>query len=178
MKVIRKVLEPLDNNCYILINNGYALIVDPSSEQEKIESVLNEENVELVGILVTHYHYDHVGALDGLVKKYKVNVYDYKSIGNQKIKNFKFEVIPTKGHSIDSVSFYFKDDKNMFVGDFIFYETIGRTDLKGGDDEEMAYSLSSLKKMPKDINLYPGHGYKTTLEHELECNVYLWLQAF
>ena len=55
MKVIREILEPLDNNCYILVNSGYALVVDPSSEVEKIESVLKEENVELVGVLVTHY---------------------------------------------------------------------------------------------------------------------------
>lgn len=173
MKVIRKILEPLDNNCYILINNGYALVVDPSGEQEKIEKTLKEENAELVGILVTHYHYDHVGALDGLLKKYNVNVYNYKTIGKQKVKNFKFEVIPTKGHSNDSVSFYFKETKDMFVGDFVFYETIGRTDLEGGNDEDMAYSLSALTKMDKDIKLYPGHGYTTTLEHELECNPYL-----
>lgn len=173
MKVIRKILEPLDNNCYILINNGYALVVDPSGEQEKIEKTLKEENAELSGILVTHYHYDHVGALDGLEEKYNVNVYNYKTIGKQKVKNFKFEVIPTKGHSKDSVSFYFKETKDMFVGDFVFYENIGRTDLDGGDDEEMAYSLSALTKMDKNIKLYPGHGYTTTLEHELECNPYL-----
>ena len=61
----------------------------------------------------------------------------------------------------------------MFVGDFIFYETIGRTDLEGGDNEEMAYSLSSLRKMDEKIKLYPGHGFTTTLLHELECNPYL-----
>lgn len=173
MKIIREILEPLDNNCYILVNNGYALVVDPSSEVEKIESVLKGQNALLVGILVTHYHYDHVGALDSLVKKYNVSVYDYKTIGKQKIKNFKFEVIPTKGHSKDSVSFYFKESNDMFVGDFIFYETIGRTDLEGGDNEEMAYSLSLLRKMDEKIKLYPGHGFTTTLLHELECNPYL-----
>ena len=173
MQIEKLVLEPLDNNCYILVNNGYALVVDPSSEVEKIEDVLKGQNALLVGILVTHYHYDHVGALDSLVKKYNVSVYDYKTIGRQKIKNFKFEVIPTKGHSKDSVSFYFKESKDMFVGDFIFYETIGRTDLEGGDNEEMAYSLSLLRKMDEKIKLYPGHGFTTTLLHELECNLYL-----
>lgn len=173
MKIIREILEPLDNNCYILVNNGYALVVDPSSEVEKIEDVLKGQNALLVGILVTHYHYDHVGALDSLVKKYNVSVYDYKTIGKQKIKNFKFEVIPTKGHSKDSVSFYFKESNDMFVGDFIFYETIGRTDLTGGDEEEMAYSLMSLRKMDEAIKLYPGHGQLTTLSHELKYNPYL-----
>ena len=44
MKIIREILEPLDNNCYILVNNGYALVVDPSSEVEKIENVLKGQN--------------------------------------------------------------------------------------------------------------------------------------
>ena len=61
----------------------------------------------------------------------------------------------------------------MFVGDFIFYETIGRTDLSGVDEEEMAYSLMSLRKMDEAIKLYPGHGQLTTLSHELKYNPYL-----
>ena len=124
-------------------------------------------------IFISHYHYDHIGALDYFVNKYDIPVFDYRSLGLRKVKNFKFEVIPTKGHSKDSVSFYFKDSNDMFVGDFIFYETIGRTDLTGGDEEEMAYSLMSLRKMDEAIKLYPGHGQLTTLSHELKYNPYL-----
>lgn len=173
MRIEKLVLEPLDNNCYVLKNNGYALVVDPSSEEDVIEKCLKELDVELVGILITHYHYDHIGALDYFVNKYDIPVFDYRSLGLKKVKNFKFEVIPTKGHSKDSVSFYFKDSNDMFVGDFIFYETIGRTDLTGGDEEEMAYSLMSLRKMDEAIKLYPGHGQLTTLSHELKYNPYL-----
>lgn len=173
MQIEKLVLEPLDNNCYVLKNNGYALVIDPSSEEDVIEKCLKELDVELVGILVTHYHYDHIGALDYFVNKYDIPVFDYRSLGLKKVKNFKFEVIPTKGHSKDSVSFYFKDSNDMFVGDFIFYETIGRTDLTGGDEEEMAYSLMSLRKMDETIKLYPGHGQLTTLSHELKYNPYL-----
>ena len=73
----------------------------------------------------------------------------------------------------ESLRKYFKDSNDMFVGDFIFYETIGRTDLTGGDEEEMAYSLMSLRKMDEAIKLYPGHGQLTTLSHELKYNPYL-----
>lgn len=171
MIIERLVLPPLDNNTYVLSNNGYCLIVDPSSSEDIIEEKLKGK--ELVGILVTHYHFDHIGSLEYFKKKYNVNVYDFNTIGKQRVKNFNFEVISTKGHSKDSVSFYFKDSKDMFVGDFIFYETIGRTDLVGSDEEDMAYSLSFLRRMDSSIKIYPGHGYTTTLQHELECNPYL-----
>jgi glyoxylase-like metal-dependent hydrolase (beta-lactamase superfamily II) len=58
----------------------------------------------------------------------------------------------------------------MFVGDFVFEGSIGRTDLETGNMEEMEKSIQKLKAYPKDIELYPGHGNKTTLEIELENN--------
>lgn len=173
MKIDRLVLKPLDNNCYILSSNGCALIVDPSSSENIIEKYLKDNSLELVGILVTHYHFDHVGALSYLINKYKVRVYDYKTLGKQKVFNFKFEVVPTRGHSKDSVSFYFKDSNDMFVGDFIFMGSIGRMDLEGGNEEEMAYSLRCLKEMNKNTKLFPGHGMITTLEREIKENPYL-----
>ena len=173
MQIEKLVLEPLDNNCYVLKNNGYALVVDPSSEEDVIEKCLKELDVELVGILITHYHYDHIGALDYFVNKYDIPVFDYRTLGLKKVKNFKFEVIPTKGHSKDSVSFYFKDSNDMFVGDFIFMGSIGRMDLEGGNEEEMAYSLRCLKEMNKNTKLFPGHGMITTLEREIKENPYL-----
>lgn len=173
MQIERLILEPLCNNCYILSKNGFALIVDPSSEEDKIEKYLKDNNLELRGILITHYHFDHIGALPYFRDKYKVNVYDYKTLGKVKCANFKFEVIPTKGHSKESVSFYFKDSNDMFVGDFVFAGSIGRMDLEGGDEEEMAYSLRCLKSMSDDIKLYPGHGDVTTLKREKEVNPYL-----
>lgn len=173
MYVKKLVLEPLDNNCYFIINDSEVLIVDPSGEEEKIEEFLKSNNLILKGILITHYHFDHIGALDCLVNKYKVPVYDYKMNGKQVCSNFKFKIISTKGHSKDSVSFYFEEILSMFVGDFVFYNSIGRMDLEGGDEEEMAYSLSELKKMDPNIKLYPGHGSETSLKHEIEYNPYL-----
>ena len=60
----------------------------------------------------------------------------------------------------------------MFVGDFIFYENIGRVDLPGGSYQEMLESLKKMKKYSNDITLYPGHGEKTTLGHERKYNHY------
>ena len=67
--------------------------------------------------------------------------------------DFSFQVIYTPGHSKDSISFYFKEEKLMFVGDFVFKESIGRCDLPGGSEEEMQESLSKIKGYPVDVTL-------------------------
>ena len=89
------------------------------------------------------------------------------------VGDFKFQVILTPGHSKDSISFYFPEENKMFVGDFIFQESIGRCDLPGGSEIEMKNSLERLKKYSKEITLYPGHGEVTTLDYELTHNPYL-----
>ena len=160
----------LEENCYILSIGNDSLIVDPGDEADKIISEIGNKNV--LGILITHYHFDHIGALAELRKYYNVDVIDYEN-RKEKIGDFEFEIIDTKGHKEDAVSYYFKEDKIMFVGDFVFEGTIGRCDLPGGDFEEMKRSLSNLKKLDKNIILYPGHGNKTTLENELSNNPYL-----
>ncbi len=173
MKIERLILKPLDNNCYILSQNNCAIIIDPSSEEHKIEEYLNKNNLELLSIFITHYHYDHIGALNYFIEKYSSKIYDYKTIGKFKEGPFKFQIFNTKGHSKDSVSFYFEKTNDLFVGDFIFKGSIGRMDLEGGDEEEMAYSLRELKKINPETKLYPGHGDSTTLSHELLYNPYI-----
>ena len=60
----------------------------------------------------------------------------------------------------------------MFTGDFLFYHTIGRTDMQGGNIEEMNQSLSKIKTYPENTTICPGHGPKTTLKEELKSNPY------
>lgn len=173
MKIERLILEPLDNNCYIISENNCAIIIDPSSEEEKIEKYLKKNKLTLISIFITHYHFDHIGALNYFKTKYKVKIYDYKNIGNFKEGPFKFQIISTKGHSKDSVSYYFKEEQSLFVGDFIFENSIGRMDLEGGDEEDMAYSLREIKKFPTETKIFPGHGNTTTLSQELLYNPYI-----
>ena len=61
----------------------------------------------------------------------------------------------------------------MFVGDFIFKESIGRCDLAGGDFSDMVKSIDKIKTYDKNITLYPGHGDKTSLDYELKNNPYM-----
>lgn len=170
MKVKTLVLGPLKTNCYLIEKENNCLIIDPASDFELIKREIGSLNI--VGILITHYHFDHIGALKELVSFYNVPIYDYKS-NSTSVNDFNFEVIHNPGHTSDSVSFYFKQDKIMFVGDFIFKGTIGRTDLDTGNDLDMMDSLEKLKKYPDDIHIYPGHGSSTYLEYEKENNMYL-----
>ena len=146
----------LEENCYILTKNNKVLIIDPGDEEKKIEKHIKGD---VVGILLTHHHFDHIGALDYFKNKYNVLV------NAKENKYFNYEIIYNPGHSWDSKSFYFKEDKIMFVGDFIFKDSIGRTDL-GGSNKDMLKSLKMISTYPDDIILYPGHGDKTTLGHE------------
>lgn len=172
MKIERKVLGPLNNNTYILSIKNEALIIDPTSEEE-ITEYLKNNNLKLIGILVTHYHFDHIGALEYFREKYKVKVYDYKCINSFNLGEFSFDIIKTPGHSKDSVSFYFPKSDDLFVGDFIFKNSIGRCDLEGGSVVEMKESLEKLKKFKEETKIYPGHGSLTTLKEELRSNPYL-----
>lgn len=169
MIVKRLVLGPLSTNCYLIIKDNNCLIVDPANDVEIIKKEL--KNLNLVGILVTHYHFDHIGALEELKQYYNAPVYDYDT-NNINVENFDFEILHNPGHTSDSVTFYFKDEKIMFVGDFIFKETIGRTDLETGNMLEMQESLNMIKEYNDDIILYPGHGESTTLGYEKVNNIY------
>ena len=109
--------------------------------------------------MVTHFHFDHVGALDRLEEYYGLKA-------NCDVPFFSYEVIQTPGHTSDSKSFYFPLLNVVFVGDFIFRGTIGRMDL-GGNEYEMKQSLKMfLKRFSYDVSLYPGHGESTILGNE------------
>ena len=152
------IVGELQENCYVVVNEkNEALVIDPGDEAKKILNFLKPYKV--VGIFVTHFHPDHVGALKELE-----NFYHLKA--NQKIEGFHYEIFSNPGHTLDSISFYFPDEKMMFVGDFIFYHTIGRCDL-GGSESLMRESIQKiLKSIPLDTTLYPGHGRITKLGQE------------
>ena len=88
--------------------------------------------------------------------------------------NHHLEVIYTPGHTNDSVTYYFKSEKTMFIGDFVFENSIGRTDLPTGDYNKMVDSINLLKKYPDDITLYPGHGNYTTIGIEKINNYWFY----
>ena len=174
MQIERVVTGYLQENCYILTREDECLVIDPGSDYPFIKDKIDDK--KLVGILLTHSHFEHIGAVNDLVNDYKVEVYSFKNLeeGNNKVGNFNFDVILTPGHSSDSISFYFKDEKIIFTGDFLFKENIGRCDLPTGNINAMKRSLNKIKKYDDDITIYPGHGEMSTLGDEKDNNQYLF----
>ena len=159
-------------NCYLLEKEGECLIIDPGDDYDKIKKYCR--NKVIIGILLTHSHFDHVASVDNLVNDYNIEVYTLENFneGVNRIGNFEFEVIYTFGHTMDSVTFYFREDKVMFTGDFLFKDTIGRCDLLESNIEEMKKSIEKIKKYDDDITIYPGHGMKSNLGYEKKNNIY------
>ena len=154
----------LKTNCYILEKDDKCLIIDPGDEFDKIISNVEKD---VIGVLITHNHFDHIGSLEDIVNYYGVKVYDKKNLieGINVIDNFKFYVNFNPGHTMDSISFIF--DNIMFSGDFIFKGCIGRTDL-GGDFSLMQNSIRNILKSENNYKIYPGHGEITMLNDERE----------
>lgn len=163
----------LETNCYVIVKDSKCLVIDPGDEAYKIESVIGKNKV--VGIIVTHYHSDHVGALEEIKKTYNANVYDRTNLreGINTIDNFNFEVLYTPGHRSDAITIIFKEYHSMFTGDFLFKGSIGRTDLETGSDLEMQESIDKIKEYSSNYRVYPGHGDTTTLIDEFNYNPFL-----
>lgn len=174
LEINRVIVGELETNCYVLRKDNNVLIIDPGADIDKIKCVVDSSKV--LGILLTHHHFDHIGALDECISEYKVKVYDYSNLKEESIKidNFVFNAIFTPGHTKDSVTYYFEDNNCFFTGDFIFQMSIGRMDL-GGNQDDMIKSIQNFFKedISEDKYIFPGHGLKTTVLTEKEYNPYI-----
>lgn len=160
------------------VNRKECIIIDPGmygeKEEKRVLDYLEEHQLIPVAILITHRHPDHICGLECLQKMYpNLMTVDGLSGFSGFSELSGFQMIPTPGHKEDSVCFYFEKEKVLFTGDTLFQESIGRTDLPGGDMPTLIRSLEILKKLPDDTQVYPGHGYPTTIGHEKAYNPYL-----
>lgn len=173
MEIKKVITGVLDENCYVLKMNNTCLVVDPGDDYNKIKEEIGDAKV--LGVLITHAHFDHIGALRDFLTKRSIKIFKRSNLEEKEyaIGDFSFKVIYTPGHSKDSVTFYFEKEKVMFIGDFIFKDSIGRTDLPGGDSQEMNESITKIKTYPEETILYPGHYEETTLKEEITNNPYL-----
>ena len=184
---------PLYTNTFLLIGeNGKAAAIDPSANAPEYLRLLEEHSAKLTHILLTHGHYDHVGAAETLREKTGAGVWlnpqdtagdrlfpfttpDHGYTDGETITvdtDLAFQVIATPGHSAGSVCLLCGD--LLFSGDTLFACDIGRTDLDGGDMDTMRQSLAKLcKAVTQDVKVLPGHEEFSTMEYEKQHNPYL-----
>ncbi len=205
MKISNLTLGIVSTNTYFIENDTELILIDPSSESKKILNRIQQSQKQLKAILLTHAHFDHIAALDDVLKQYDVPVYmhpeefDFLSEpekngsvqfqayglpiitshanptaieeGHHQIGQFQFDALHTPGHSPGSLTYVF--DEFAVVGDTLFNNGIGRTDLYRGDYETLVDSIQDkIFNLDETLPLYPGHGPFTTVENEY-MNPYL-----
>lgn len=205
MNIKSMSLGPLGTNCYIVSKGQRSLIIDPGGEAGKVIEYLTDKSLSAEAILLTHAHFDHIGAVEDLRRHYDIDVYLHKEeaswlenpalngslaftgneiktklpdhhlqAGKLKIGSFAPEIIYTPGHSPGSVSFLFRELSMVISGDVLFLQGIGRTDLPGGDINQLEESIRNhLYKLPDSFVVYPGHGPKTKVGSEKRHNPFI-----
>jgi hydroxyacylglutathione hydrolase len=186
----------LQTNCYVLSKNGKAIIIDPGAKAERILAAVGD--LKVMAILLTHAHFDHIGAINDLMTHFTCPIYlneedeplmkdpqlnysfpkrfivEVKTLPYPKcldIGDFSFEVLETPGHTEGSVCLFIDDF--MFSGDTLFMQSVGRTDLRTSNPTKMKQSLRLIKAIDKDYIVYPGHDESTSLKQEKLTNIYL-----
>ncbi len=174
--IIRKiVVGPFATNCYLVADGVLkeTMIIDPGDNPQAIFDAIKEYSLLPKFILLTHKHPDHIGALEQVKEKLSIEYLESKDGDELTIGNLKIKVLATPGHSAESICFVI--GTNVFSGDTLFYHSIGRTDVAGGDFEQIQKSLKRLMEFPDDFKVFPGHGPETTIREERKNNPFLKL---
>ena len=183
-------------NCYILADEKTkaAAIIDPGDTVPEIKELVKKDNLDVRAIFLTHGHYDHVGGVAALRKKYKdIPVYLHPEDAGKDtelmptraldpvtlwrdgdvvmVGELQVEVLHTPGHSEGSVTLRCQDV--LFTGDTLFTQSVGRTDFPGGSQEALMASLKRLGELEGDYQVLPGHDTFTSLDQERQGNPYL-----
>ena len=207
-KIHTLVVGQLQTNCYVIESNGHALIVDPGDESERILRFIKDLKATPTHVVATHTHFDHVLGVDGVRKATKTQFLIHpddlpmlQSMQSRVRQFMGFEVPPppkvdgyikdgdllrvgdetvrvihTPGHSPGSISLSGKD--YVLTGDALFNQSIGRTDLPGGDLETLVHSIRDrLFNMDDETIVYPGHGSETTIGDEKLANPFVGKNA-
>ncbi|MEJ5261352.1 MAG: MBL fold metallo-hydrolase [Ignavibacterium sp.] len=203
--------NPFNENTYVVWDDEtkQAAVIDPGCyddfEQEEIKSFIEQEKLNLVLLLNTHCHIDHILGVSFIKEiynpKYLVPEKDLPLLQNAsaqgqmfgfeidnlpepdefiseekiiKIGNEELKPLFTPGHTAGEYCFYSEKNKICITGDVLFHQSIGRTDLWGGDYDTLIESIKKkLLTLPDDTKIFPGHGIESTIGIERKQNPFL-----
>lgn len=187
----------LETNCYIVTDENTldCVIIDPGDESNTIMDYIESSHLNPKAIFLTHGHFDHTRAADAVSEETGVPIWicsrdfdkdggsgHYKFCSKGDIQFYKdgdsftvggltFHIMETPGHSEGGVTI--RCGGALFVGDTLFRDSCGRTDLPGGDMDVLLRSLYRLYTLEGDFEVYPGHMEATTLDRERRFNYYM-----
>lgn len=198
--ILVETVGVFETNCYYVFprENGPLFIIDPGGEAEKLYANITRFQPSEYVILLTHAHVDHISAAGELAEKLKLKgIYVppedlplYESKENALLpflppaknlppaiwppKSMDFTILRTPGHTRGGVCYYFSELNAIFTGDTLFSGSIGRTDLPGGNFDDIMTSIrEKLLVLPEKLRVFPGHGEETTIGIEKTFNPYL-----
>lgn len=188
-------LGPMENYVYLVGSKDTreVYVVDPAWQVDTILRVAKEEDLKIIGALISHYHFDHTNGIEELLASLQVSIYvnkkdlDYMDVSKDVLKTVdagtkvkagkvEIEMIHTPGHTPGSQCFHVRN--HLISGDTLFINACGRTDLPGGNAKDLYHSLTgTLMKMDDSTILCPGHNYAdkptTTMGDQKKHNPYL-----
>lgn len=204
LKIVQIPVGALAMNATLVMEESSrkAIFFDPGDEIDKILRIADKENMNIVRLIATHCHVDHIAGANLAMEKLKLaleicplgkemlgNVGPIAAAFGYQVSNIEaggylnegetltlgnteFSILHCPGHSPDSLCFYTKG--LLIGGDVIFKGSLGRTDLPGGNTEQLMNSIKTkILPLPDDTVIYPGHGPQTILGHEKKNNPYL-----
>ncbi|RLA75528.1 MAG: MBL fold metallo-hydrolase [Epsilonproteobacteria bacterium] len=194
MTILSKAMGEYQTNCYIIKFDSFDIVIDPGIGAT---AWVLENTTNLKAILNTHGHFDHIWSNKELKEKLNIPIFcpqgdcfmlenDPFSYGTP-ICQADIEVKPDETvtiEGIDIVFYHFSGhtpgcsaitiDDNMFSGDFIFQNSIGRSDFPYSSSVDMKKSIEKILTWKHEFNIYPGHGPSTTLKQEkIQLNQWL-----
>ena len=207
MNVRMATVGQLQENCFIFNADGSdrCLVVDPGEEGARLLAAIEQEGLTVEAILLTHMHFDHVGAVAEIARATGAPVYcpelevpllqdimsyvpwpgfgpfenhdpEHTVAGGERLSlaGFDIDVLFTPGHSPGHVTYAFDGENALFSGDVLFQQSVGRTDLPGGDHATLLASIATLlDRFDDETVVHPGHMGLTTLGAERATNPFL-----